>query len=116
MLRVIRDTKLSKEIKQLYNYTCQVCGARLAVRNVAYAEAAHIKPLGKPHNGTDTPDNLLCLCPNHHVMFDKGMFTINDDLKLVGIDGELTMHKKHSIETTNLKYHKSHVFIGQMEK
>ena len=33
-------------------------------------EAAHIRPLGAPHNGPDTLDNTLCLCPNHHVPFD----------------------------------------------
>jgi hypothetical protein len=33
-------------------------------------EAAHIRPLGAPHNGPDTWDNTLCLCPNHHVPFD----------------------------------------------
>jgi hypothetical protein len=35
-------------------------------------EAAHIRPLGAPHNGPDTLDNTLCLCPNHHVLFDHG--------------------------------------------
>lgn len=25
-----------------------------------YAEAAHIRPLGRPHNGPDTKDNLIC--------------------------------------------------------
>lgn len=83
ILRIVRDTKLSREIKKLYNYTCQVCGIRIALNGIGYAEAAHIKPLGKPHNGTDVLANLLCLCPNHHVMFDKGHFRIDSNLSLI---------------------------------
>lgn len=37
-----------------------------------YAEAAHIRALGSPHNGPDVIENVLCLCPNHHVLFDNG--------------------------------------------
>ncbi len=37
----------------------------------------HIQPLGVPHNGPDELPNLLCLCPNHHVMFDFGGFVID---------------------------------------
>ena len=35
-----------------------------------YIEAAHIKP--KSQQGTETPDNILILCPNHHKEFDLG--------------------------------------------
>ena len=33
--------------------------------------SAH-KAARRPHNGPDTSDNMLCLCPNHHVLFDHG--------------------------------------------
>ena len=78
--RVIRDTALSKDLKKLYDYSCQVCGLRLEGPAGGYAEAAHIRPLGRPHNGPDMFDNLLCLCPNHHYLFDVGAFGIDDDL------------------------------------
>jgi len=29
-------------------------------------------------------DNILYLCTNHHVMFDKGSFSIKDDFNLLG--------------------------------
>lgn len=103
-LRIVRDTKLSQAIKKLYNYTCQVCSLRISVKGVGYAEAAHIRPLGLPHNGADQSENLLCLCPNHHVMFDKGVFLINDDLSLHGIDGSLFVHHQHGISKDNLAY------------
>lgn len=108
-LRIIRDTLLSQELKKLYDFTCQVCGIRISLKHIGYAEAAHIKPLGKPHHGKDQPSNLLCLCPNHHVMFDKGIFTINDNLSLVGLPGELHVHNDHFIDLKNLQYHRLHI-------
>jgi putative restriction endonuclease len=104
--RIIRDSKLGKEIKRLYNYKCQVCSIEINTNAGPYAEAAHIKPVGKPHNGPDRPDNLLCLCPNHHLMLDKGVYMINDDLSLVGIDGNLIKHKEHEISIEHIRYHR----------
>jgi putative restriction endonuclease len=69
-LRIVRDTQQTRRIKKMYDYRCQICGIRLEGSAGPYAEAAHIRPLGTPHNGSDSPDNLLCLCPNHHVLFD----------------------------------------------
>jgi len=110
VLRIVRDTKLARDIKKVYNYECQVCGHTILTRSGRYAEGAHIKPLGKPHNGEDSLDNLLCLCPNHHVMFDKGSFSIDDNLNFIGVlEGKLIVHQKHIINNTNLQYHrKSH--------
>jgi putative restriction endonuclease len=72
VLRIVRDTRQARRIKELYDYRCQMCGVRLEGLAGPYAEAAHIRPLGSPHNGPDTPENILCLCPNHHVLFDHG--------------------------------------------
>ncbi len=110
--RIVRDTAMSKSIKKLYNYTCQVCSTRIAVRDIGYAEGAHIRPLGRDHKGSDTSDNLICLCPNHHVMLDKGIYSINDDFTLIGIGGTLSVHKKHIIDLENLAYHRDHIFIN----
>jgi putative restriction endonuclease len=112
VLRIVRDTAVSRETKRLYNYQCQVCGITIEVKGVRYAEGAHIKPLGKPHDGADQPDNLLCLCPNHHVMFDKGVFSINDDFTLHLIGGKLSVHPKHVLDISNLKYHREHICIN----
>lgn len=110
VLRIIRSTKTANDIKKLYNHKCQVCGIVIKTRSGGYAEGAHIKPLGKPHNGDDNSDNLICLCPNHHVMFDKGCFSILDDLSLVGdVSGNLIILPKHRLSQSNLSYHrKSH--------
>lgn len=107
ILRIVRDSKIAHNIKKLYDFKCQVCNISIPTKTGNYAEGAHIKPLGIPHNGHDSSDNLICLCPNHHVMFDKGIFSINDDLTLIGaVSGELTVHTKHDLNKENLKYHR----------
>lgn len=110
VLRIVRDTKIAHDIKKLYNYECQVCRVTIKTKSGRYAEGAHIRPLGKPHDGDDNTDNLICLCPNHHVMFDKGTFAIKDDLILIGSEsGSLYIDPKHKLNNSNLEYHrKSH--------
>lgn len=107
VLRIVRDTKIAWQIKRLYNFKCQVCQVAIPTKSGHYAEGAHVKPLGRPHDGDDNPDNLLCLCPNHHVMFDKGVFSITDHLQLIGnITGELVMNSDHQLNISNLQYHR----------
>ncbi len=107
VLRIVRDTKIAIALKKLYNYECQVCGIAIKTKGGFYAEGAHIKPLGIPHDGDDSIANILCLCPNHHVMFDKGTFSITDDLELIGeVSGRLISLPNHLINRSNLKYHR----------
>ena len=108
--RIVRDKVLADKIKKLYKYKCQVCNTALVTNAGLYAEAAHIKPLGSPHNGPDKSGNLLCLCPNHHVLLDNGGFTIENDYTLTGIDGKLMIHKSHSLDLDCIKYHRVHCF------
>ncbi|WP_159820299.1 YDG/SRA domain-containing protein [Colwellia sp. 20A7] len=107
VLRIVRDTKISQDIKKLYKFECQVCGTALKTKKGLYAEGAHIRALGRPHNGDDRKNNLLCLCPNHHVMYDKGSFSIADNFELIGDEsGQLFVHAKHKINLENLTYHR----------
>ncbi|RKF05105.1 putative restriction endonuclease [Tenacibaculum lutimaris] len=107
--RVIRETRIAQYIKELYNDACQVCGIQIKSQVTSYSEAAHIKALGKPHNGPDTKENILCLCPNHHTMFDLGIISIDDNFNILGIDGViLKVHPKHIIDKEFVKYHREH--------
>lgn len=108
ILRMVRDSNISRRIKELYAHQCQVCSTAIRTKSGFYSEGAHIKPLGRPHNGDDSIDNLLCLCPNHHVMFDKGMFSVGDDFSLLGDDvaGKLIVHNSHPLNVENFKYHR----------
>ena len=112
VVRIVRDTKISRAIKKLYKYRCQVCGISIVAKSTPYAEGAHIKPIGRPHDGDDSTDNILCLCPNHHVMLDKGAFSIANNFTLIGcLDGKLIVNPKHIINPHNLEYHReSHGF------
>ena len=106
-MRLVRDTQISNLIKQLYQHKCQVCNKALQLAQGLYAEGAHIQPLGSPHNGPDVQSNILCLCPNHHVLFDGGAFSIADDFSLIGISGSLTVRPTHQIDLEYIRYHRS---------
>jgi putative restriction endonuclease len=108
--RIVRSTAVAERVKASHAYRCQVCGDRLAVPGGWYAEAeaAHIRPLGLPHNGPDRGENLLCLCPNHHVLFDRGGFTIAADLTLIGIGGRLRTVPGHRPLEEYLAYRREH--------
>ncbi len=73
-----RDRKKAAALKKHYNNTCVFCGTKLQVaEDRFYSEAAHIKPLGAPHNGPDKASNMLVLCPNHHLQFDRGVLRLS---------------------------------------
>jgi putative restriction endonuclease len=114
--RIVRSTAAAERVKVAHDYRCQICGVRLQVPGGWYAEAAHIRPLGSPHDGPDREDNILCLCPNHHVLFDRGSFVIAEDLTLVGLDGSLRTVPGHRPERVYLAYHREHygISIGDM--
>ncbi|MDQ3913133.1 MAG: HNH endonuclease [Actinomycetota bacterium] len=106
--RLVRDTAQARRIKALYGYRCQMCGTRLEGLAGPYAEAAHIRPLGAPHHGPDTSDNILCLCPNHHVLLDHGGVGIGEDLSLIGTEARLRVHPRHQISDEHLRYRREH--------
>ncbi len=69
--RILRDTALSREVKIAQQFKCQLCGNTIRLRDGGfYAEAHHVRPLGKPYNGPDTRDNIICVCPTCHVLLD----------------------------------------------
>lgn len=112
-LRLVRDTAVTRQVKALHDYRCQVCGVRLSSAAGPYAEAAHIRPLGAPHHGPDVLSNVLCLCLNHHILFDLGSFAVADDGQLLGLPGQLIQQQKHFIEPAFLAYHRAHFYEPQ---
>ncbi|MEW1631180.1 HNH endonuclease [Streptomyces sp. NPDC089173] len=107
-----RDTRLVRHIKELYDDACQVCGARVETMDSHYSEAAHIRGLGGPHLGPDQLSNLLCLCPNHHVEFDRFAIYIEEDWTVrrnsTGVvEYELKLHADHVIEQDHIRYHRA---------
>ena len=45
-------------------------------------------------------------CPNHHLLLDKGIYMIEDDLTLIGIEDSLTKHPDHEISNEHIRYHR----------
>ena len=109
--RLIRDTAMTRQVKALYQYRCQVCAVQLHGPAGPYAEAAHIRPLGAPHHGPDVVANVLCLCPNHHVLFDLGSFGIAADFTLLGLPGKLHQKTQHQIAAEFLAYQRQHIYL-----
>lgn len=111
--RIVRNTVVARHVKTLHDYTCQVCGLRIDSPGGPYAEAAHIRALGKPHDGPDVKSNILCLCPNHHVMFDEGAiyvdrgWTVRMSVNQNAL-GELRRHARHPVDAEQLAYHRQH--------
>ncbi|MGW3644651.1 HNH endonuclease [Streptomyces sp. NPDC000878] len=106
-----RDLHLVEDIKLLYQHGCQVCGVRLETRFGHYSEAAHIQGLGIPHYGPDELSNLLCLCPNHHVQFDRLFLFIDEEWNVRrSRDGELISplirDPRHAIDEECVEYHR----------
>ena len=96
---ILRDQKLVDEIKRKYDNTCQICGKQIRIgKNKYYSEVHHIHPLGKPHNGCDVLENMLCICPNCHTLLDYKAIILGEKLfKII----------KHVILDANIEYHNS---------
>lgn len=101
--RIIRDTEISRRVKTLHNFRCQICGHTIDLGNgKSYAEAHHIKPLGNKHNGPDIVENIMCVCPNHHVLLDYGAIPINQV--------NLRFARGHMFSRAYLEYHNTTIY------
>lgn len=113
IVRRVRDTSMSQNLKKLYKDHCQICGKTIQTgNNKYYSEAHHLKPLGSPHFGPDINSNLIVLCPNHHVEFDAKSISLNPDTLLIEhIDKKnqfANSKLKLSLHTIDLKFIRYH--------
>ncbi|MFN8470564.1 MAG: HNH endonuclease [Caldilineaceae bacterium] len=66
----VRSRSLSRQVHDLYEGRCQVCGFDpLLQYNVGACEAHHLVYLSR--GGEDSLDNLVLLCPNHHTVVHR---------------------------------------------
>lgn len=76
---VLRDLQIVRRLKRQYGCKCQICGYRFKMDNGEYyCEAHHLVPLAK--EGTQSAENVILLCANHHRMFHyaKNNISIGD--------------------------------------
>ncbi|MDP9864798.1 MULTISPECIES: caspase, EACC1-associated type [Streptosporangium] len=111
------DRSLATEVKQIYDYACQICGVILeAPGGLKFAATVHIRGLEMPHSGPDVKENMLCLCSNHRDLFKYGAITIEDDFRVIDqTDGEIitNLTLKHKVDLGYIRYHRKHHMIGQ---
>jgi len=115
----LRDTLLATEIRHRYTNTCQVCRQPVVLTpGRYYAEGHHVRPLGGPHFGPDVPGNIIVLCPNHHVMFDRGVIMVRrEDLMVLHVCNDVLPHNTplhllewHQLDPDLLEYHRRVIF------
>ncbi|GGK22107.1 hypothetical protein GCM10011583_62620 [Streptomyces camponoticapitis] len=109
--RLVRDAALARRVKELHGNQCQVCGVRLQYKGSPYSQAAHIRGLGSPHDGPDELPNLLCLCPNHHILFDGLEIYIDAEGIVRWTHGgerprPLRRRSPHPLDEEHLRYHR----------
>jgi hypothetical protein len=118
---VIRSRDIVRDLKTIYDDLCQVCRIPLETPFGRISEAAHIQGLGYPHNGPDEIGNLICLCPNHHKLFDSSSFYITDELNIVStltgeIAGSLYVSSDHEIDADCIKYQRGYAVSSSAKK
>lgn len=114
LIRRIRDTKKTAQLKLIYENRCQICDYSFPLNTFGgYSEVHHVWPLGD--NGVDDFDNMLVLCPNHHAEFDYGVikFNLKNRNEIVNsenkIIGKLSFKKGHSLNYKNIEFHNRRV-------
>jgi putative restriction endonuclease len=77
----VRDPYFRDRVLRAYEYQCAVCGFNVRIGDSLVAlEAAHIK--WHQAGGPDSEENGIALCTLHHKLFDRGAFTISEEMRL----------------------------------
>ena len=109
--RLVRSTRVVEFVKDLYGDECQICNVVLTHPGGRTSEGAHVRALGAPHNGNDVVANVICLCPNHHTLFDRGGVWIDENLEIHTSEGKtigkLLVDVRHRLNMENFAYHRS---------
>jgi putative restriction endonuclease len=80
--KVARSIAFRMSVVALYEEACALCGVALkAPSGAVEVDAAHVVP--RSVFGVDDARNGFALCKRHHWAFDKGLFGVGDDRKVV---------------------------------
>lgn len=80
--KVARSIVFRATVLELYEKTCAVCDEALRTPSgLIEIDAAHVVP--RSLLGTDDARNGFALCKSHHWAFDKGLFGVGDDRKVI---------------------------------
>lgn len=77
-----RSVRFRVDVVSAYNYTCALTGYRVTtISSGAIVDAAHIHRFSNSRN--NDPKNGIALCKNAHWQFDIGLWTIDDNYRVV---------------------------------
>lgn len=80
-----RDVRFRLDIVAAYNYTCALTGYRVTtIDGASIIDAAHIHQFSESRN--NDPKNGLALCKNAHWMFDQGLWSLDEDYRVIVAD------------------------------
>ena len=106
-----RDPNFRLNILRAYEYKCAVCGFDVRLGNTPVAlEAAHIQ--WHQAGGPDEPINALALCSLHHKLFDRGAFTLSNQLQILVSDDA---HGSVGFEEWLLRFHGTEINFPQRQ-
>jgi putative restriction endonuclease len=127
--RPFRDAVFARNVRAAYDSTCALTGIQLINGGGrTEMEAAHIRPVGDGHRGTDSVRNGIALCQTVHWMFDRGLVSLNDDCSLLVAEKyvpepvlRMLNPDKRAVVPVDpaarphplfLRYHREHIFKG----
>lgn len=77
-----RDVRFRLDIVAAYDYTCALTGYRVTtISGSSIIDAAHIHQFSESRN--NDPRNGIALCKNSHWMFDQGLWSLDDDYRVI---------------------------------
>lgn len=77
-----RSARFRVDVVAAYCHTCALTGYRITtITGHSIVDAAHIHQFAKSRN--DDPQNGIALCKNAHWLFDLGLWSIDDDYRVI---------------------------------
>jgi putative restriction endonuclease len=125
--RPFRDEVFKRQVRLAYDNRCAITGLRIINGGGRpEVQAAHIRPVAE--SGPDSVRNGIALSGTAHWMFDRGLLSVDDDLRILSVRGGLQEEAARLLNPDRqlrvpgeealrphrqfLRYHREHVFKG----
>jgi putative restriction endonuclease len=76
-----REGRFRNTVIPAYDFTCALTGYRVNTFRESIVDAAHIHQFGR--GGANDPRNGIALCKNAHWLFDRGLWSLTDDYRVI---------------------------------
>lgn len=87
-VRRLREIRFGIAVKRAYHERCSLCELGYRFHGEAIAvEAAHVIPVADRGTSKDIRNGIL-LCRNHHSLFDRNLWTFDEDLRVIVSEDE----------------------------